>query len=590
MPIYSKESLETLKQRIDLVDVLTSHIEFKRSGAAYKAICPFHDEKTPSFMIQKGDSHYHCYGCGAHGDAIQFLMSHLKINFIEAVEALAQRFHVHLEVVEGNAGTSPNKGALKEALEFTCQFYHFYLLHTEEGHQVLSYLYNRGIDLEFIRRFQIGLAPAKLGMLRKLLHAKFVKDQTLLDAGLLTTTASGSYRDFFAERITFPIRDVAGAVIGFSARKYREETFGGKYVNTSETALFKKSKVLFGLNYCRKRIAKERQAIIVEGQIDALRLIQAGYNITVAGQGTAFGESHAKELMALGVNIVFLAMDSDEAGQKAAEKIGHFFQKEGVGVQIVKMPPGKDPDVYIRENGPESFLALLQNSSSYISFLIQRYALRLDITSPSGKTELLKEVSKQIRSWENQVMIHESLRQLAALTHTPEEMLGVGQQHVANIYIKTKASVGQMQVNPDRIMEADVLRWLLLMGHEKPQFVEKAGSCLKNEHFYDPSCRAMFEAYMRIYPENNKPDYLTMLIQTRDAEGAELLTEISNKKTNKDRADLHFNEALEKILTRHIMVKRENIRQKIQSGNCSDEEVSDLVKQFDELKYQPQSL
>lgn len=537
-------------------------------------------------MIQKGDTHYHCYGCGAHGDAIQFLMNHLKINFMEAVEALAQRFHVHLDVVDSTENKGPNKNLLKEALELACQFYHFYLLHTEEGHQVLAYLYNRGIDIDFIRRFQVGLAP-KSAMLRKILHAKFVKDQTMNEAGLLTSSTNGSHREFFSERITFPIRDVSGAVIGFSARKYKEETFGGKYVNTSETALFKKSRILFGLNYCRKRIAKERQAIIVEGQIDALRLIQAGYNITVAGQGTAFGESHAKELIALGVNQIFLAMDSDEAGQKATEKIGHFFQREGVGVRVVRLPNGKDPDAYIKENGPDSFLRLMQESGDYISFLVQRYSLQLDVTSPAGKTELLKELSKQIRSWESPVMVHESLRQLAMLTNTPEEMLGVGQQHITNIYIKTRASIGLVQVNPDRIMEADLLRWLLLMGNEKPQFVERVGSQLTNEHFCDPACRGMFEAYMRSFSANEKCDYLSLAIQTGESDGQALLDEILNKKVNKDRAEQHFSEAIEKILTRNIMAKREAIKQKIQSGNCSDDEVLALVKQFDELKPLP---
>ncbi len=157
-------------------------------------------------------------------------------------------------------------------------------------------------------------------------------------------------------------------MIGFSARKYKEETFGGKYVNTPETPLFKKSRVLFGLNYSRKRIAKERSAIIVEGQIDALRLIAEGFNCTVAGQGTAFGEGHVKELLNLGLNQVYLCLDSDPAGQEAASKIGNLFQKEGVEVKVATLPAGHDPDSFIRQNGLEGMICLLENSIDYLSY------------------------------------------------------------------------------------------------------------------------------------------------------------------------------------------------------------------------------
>ena len=247
MPLFSKDSLDTLRQRIDLVEVLSSHIELKRSGASYKGLCPFHDEKTPSFMIQKGDTHYHCFGCGAHGDAIEFLMTYVRMNFTDAVQSLADRFHVNLETIDNSSEPKgPNKSLLKQALDAACRFYHFYLLHTSEGHEALSYLHNRGINLNFIRRFHLGLAPKSPGIFRKMMEEYALSDQTLLAAGLLTQ-ANGGYREFFHDRITFPVHEASGAVIGFSARKYKEETFGGKYVNTPETPLFKKSRVLFGL-------------------------------------------------------------------------------------------------------------------------------------------------------------------------------------------------------------------------------------------------------------------------------------------------------------------------------------------------------
>ena len=361
MPIFTPESLEAVRQKIDLIEVLSVHLDLKKAGASYKALCPFHDEKTPSFMVQKGDSHYHCFGCGAHGDAISFLMSHQKLTFVDAVESLAQRFHINLDYAEStNTASGPNKIDLKAALNYAADFYHFMLLHTEEGQQALNYLISRGLDLDFILQFQVGLAPKAGGLFRKIMHARYVKDQTLADAGLILPAKDGGWRDFFYDRITFPIHDPSGAIIGFSVRKYKEETSGGKYINTSETALFKKSKVLFGLNYSRKRIAKERTAIIVEGQIDALKLIQAGYNLTVAGQGTAFGEGHVKELLRLGIHLVYLALDSDSAGQEAASKIGDLFLREGVEVKVAELPKGSDPDSFLKEKGPEAFGELLK--------------------------------------------------------------------------------------------------------------------------------------------------------------------------------------------------------------------------------------
>lgn len=588
MTIFSKESLETLRQRVDLVDVLSAHMDLKRSGASYKGLCPFHDEKTPSFTVQKGDTHYHCFGCGAHGDSISFLMSYVKMSFLDAVESLAQRFNVPLQQVESSEeNKGPNKGALKEALDVASNFYQLVLLHTPEGHEALRYLFKRGIDLDFIRRFRIGLAPKESGALRKVLHAKFIKDEVMVDAGLIAPGRENGWRDFFQDRITFPICDPTGAVIGFSARKYKEETFGGKYINTSETALFKKSRVLFGLHHSRRRIAKERKAIIVEGQIDALRLIASGFNITVAGQGTAFGESHAKELVALGLNEVYLAMDSDEAGRQATYKIGDFFQKEGIETRVITMSQGEDPDSFLREKGPEAFLELMQSSSDYLTFVVKLLSQKMNIESPAGKNELVQTLTKQIRSWEHPLMVHESLRKLAHLTRVPEAMLGVGQDYMPNIYIKKSGSVGLQTIDPDRILESDFLRWLLLAGHLFPSFIDIAKLNILASDLHVGICKKLYEAYLDCYKDQASCDLLELAIRLDDAEGQTLLSEILQKKVNLERAEEHFFEAIQRILDRNWMEVREDVKAKIQSAQYSEEEVFELVKKFDELKRNP---
>jgi DNA primase len=586
MALYTKESLELLRQRIDLAEALSGHVQLRRSGSSYKALCPFHEEKTPSFVIQKGDTHYHCYGCGAHGDAIAFLMAHVKLSFTEAVESLAERFGVVLEKTEvENERQGPSKSELKEALEKACRFYHFMLLHSEEGQEALKYLYKRGIDLDFVRLFQIGYAPYEREVFQKFMRSENVRDEVLEQAGLILMTEGGRKRDFFSQRITFPIRDPMGSVIGFSARKFKEETYGGKYINTPETPLFKKSQVLFGLSYCRKRIAKERRAIIVEGQIDALRLVQAGFNFTVAGQGTAFGEGHVRELLNLGVHHVFLALDADEAGLEAAVKIGGLFQKKGVEVSVVRLPVGKDPDSLLREDGPNAFLKLLEEGIDYLTFLVERVSKTVNIDSPSGKNELVQTIARRIKEWEQPVMVHESLRKLAELVHVPQEIMGI--ETPQPVAVKKIGRIAATDINPDRILEADLLRWLFLLGETAPRLVELAKANLMPEHFRIGVCQRLFSLYLKAVEENKPRDLISFAIGLESEEDQSILSEIMQRKINLQKAEEGMIETIRKILQRQWMEKREAVKMQIHSGKLSEDEVLALAKQFDEIKKNP---
>lgn len=580
MGTFSRDSLELLRSRIDLIEVLSPYIKLQRSGASYKALCPFHDEKSPSFIIQRGDSHYHCFGCGAHGDAIQFLMTHLKMSFVEAVENLADRFHIQLEEVQSDdRPKGPSKAVLKDALERACQFYQFYLLHTLEGHAALDYLYSRGITLDFIHQFQLGLAPKTPQLFLKTMWEQKISNAVLEEAGLMTKG-----REFFSDRITIPIRDAVGAVIGFSARKYKTDTFGGKYINTPETPLFKKSKVLFGLSFSRKQIAKDRKALIVEGQIDALRLIYSGFQWTVAGQGTAFGEEQAKELVHLGCRQVYLSLDGDTAGQEATVKVGNIFQKEGVEVLVVQLPEKCDPDVMLQEKGPEEWQKRLDSAIDYLTFLVGHLSKTVNMNSPAGKNELVQTIAKRIREWDHPLMIHESLRKLARLTQTPESILGAPEQNIPQVYVKRSASVTFTEIDPDRILEADLLRWLFLMGESTPHLAVIAETNLKPEHFRLAAGRGLYEKYIAATKENRPRDLLTLAIDLDKAEQQLFMAEILQKRVNRDRVIPCFIETVQKILERHWMHQREEIKLKIYSGTCSEAEVLELAKQFDQIK------
>ena len=576
---FTKDSLELLRSRIDLVEVLNPHIKLQRSGASYKALCPFHEEKSPSFIVQTGDNHYHCFGCGAHGDAIQFLMAYLRMSFVEAVEMLAERFGVLLEEVQGSdQPKGPSKALLKDALDRARRFYHFCLLHTQEGHAALEYLYSRGIDLDFIRHFQIGLASKSEHLFFEMMHEQKIQDSLLREAGLL----SANHRVFFSDRITIPILDPAGSVIGFSARKFKPDTFGGKYINTPETALFKKSRVLFGLSYSRKKIAKERRVLIVEGQIDAMRLILNGFDWTVAGQGTAFGEEMVKELIHLGVRKVYLALDGDHAGQEATVKTGHLFQKEGIEVWVVALPEKCDPDLILQEKGPGEWQKRLDESVEYLPFIIQHFSKTINVQTPAGKNELVQTIAKRIREWDHPLMVHESLRKLARLTQTPESMVGASESG-PQVFVKQSANVGFTEIDPDRILEADLLRWLLI-GQIPEQIAGIAELNIRPEHFRLSAARTLYEKALKAAKENKTCDLLSLAIDLENPEYQMFLAEILQKRINRDKALNGFVETVQRLLERYWMQQREEIKLKIYSGHCNEEEVLELAKRFDAIK------
>lgn len=578
MPLYTKESLDLLRQRIDLAEVISAHVDLKKAGSAYKALCPFHEEKTPSFIINRGDHHYHCFGCGAHGDAIAFLMNHLKMGFMEAVENLAEKFGVVLERDEKIEQTGPSKTILKEALQLACRFYHFMLLYSEEGHKALHYLYDRGIDLDFIRRFEVGFSPRQRNALYKFLGAKELPDVVLQTAGLLQISDEGQRRDFFSDRIMFPIRDGMGNVIGFSGRKFKEETFGGKYINTSETPLFKKSQVLYGLSYSRKTITKEKKALIVEGQIDCLRLIQAGFDFAVAGQGTAFGEGHVRELLNLGVQTVFLALDGDQAGEEAAVKIGDLFQKKGVEVFVVALPPGQDPDTLLRERGPEWFGKLLEKPIDYLTFLVGKLAKTINLDSPSGKNTLTQQVVEKVKAWEHPVMVHESLRKLAELVQVPEELIGVGA--MVPMQVKREGHVKQEGIDADKILETDLLRLLFLAGEKLFPTVR---ANLKPDQLKVATCRRLYAIFLEAGPS---VDLLSCAAGLEKEEESDIILEIMSRKVQLEKAQEFLILTIKRILQRNWMEEREAIKLKLHSGKLEEEEALELAKQFDALKRQ----
>jgi DNA primase len=352
------ESLEAVRGVANIVDLVESRTRLRRVGARYVGLCPFHEEKTPSFSVSPDRGTYHCFGCGVGGDAISFVRETEGLDFVGAIEWLADRYHLELEYEE----TSPQVDARRRRrerllglLEQAATFYERGLWESDAGTPVREYVASRGLAEDVCREFRLGLSPAGSTLARKAAE-KGYSTQELADAGLITRRGS----DYFQRRLMFPLSDARGRVIGFQARKLHEDDpLRGKYVNSPESELFRKSNVLYGLHLARSAIAKQDRGIIVEGNTDVIALRQAGLDPVVASMGTALTERQLKELSRL-TKRVYLCFDADAAGEDATLRGMELAVDAGLDVRVVALPKGRDP-----ADDPENFEARLAAADPY---------------------------------------------------------------------------------------------------------------------------------------------------------------------------------------------------------------------------------
>ncbi|MFZ4773120.1 MAG: DNA primase [Chlamydiia bacterium] len=573
MALFDPAMLDELKKKIDIVDVLSPYVQFQRSQGALKALCPFHFEHSPSFVVQRKDMHYHCFGCGAHGDAISFLMQHLRISFQEAITTLAERFGVEIRFVE-EVQKGPSTLPLKQAMKELNRFYHFCLLHTPDGQQALAYLYDRGMDLSFIRLFEMGYAPRDFKIFDAWVQDFRIDLNALNDAGALKGRGSVP---FFIDRITIPIKDSHGNVLGFTARRFQQGENGPKYINTKETPLFKKSQILFGLYESRKTIVKEKKVLIVEGQIDAMRLIHEGFDYTLAGQGTAFGEQHVQQVATLGVTTVHIAFDGDTAGHTAAIKVGQLFLKKGIDVMIALFEKGEDPDTVILKKGKPYFEELLAKALPFLDFLRMLVVKGKDLSLPAVKSLVIKEVSSYINEWQDPVMRHEGKRRVAEMFDVPVNFIEI-KETVEESIDPSIEELGKEVVDFDLILEGDLIRWLIV-AHELTVQI-----ALKNLRPEDLHHQAMQKLYNLVL--SHKGDLITILSTENSPFLQPFINTILSKKIPIERAESMMIETVRKILERNWLKRREKIVKEMQEHSHNEALLEQLAKEFDLLMQQ----
>jgi DNA primase len=362
------ESVEAVKTAADIVQVVEGRVRLRKAGGSYKGLCPFHDEKTPSFSVTPAKGTYHCFGCGVGGDAISFVRETEGLDFVGAVEFLADRFRVPVEYEESSPQADEERRRrerLYALLEQAAAYYERLLWESDEGAPAREYLESRSLGEEAAKEFRLGLSPAGAQLVGKAKEKGYAPAE-LAAAGLVTRRGT----DYFQRRLMFPLTDARARVIGFQARKLREDDpLRGKYVNTPETELFRKSHVLYGFHLARAAIAKQDRAVVVEGNTDVIALRQAGLEPVVASMGTALTEQQLRELKKL-TSRVYLCFDADAAGEDATLRGMELAIKLALDVRVVALPKGADP-----ADDPASFEARLDTAEAYA---VHRVRLELD--------------------------------------------------------------------------------------------------------------------------------------------------------------------------------------------------------------------
>lgn len=426
-----EETVNQVLAATDIVALIGRSVKLRRAGTNFLGLCPFHNEKTPSFNVSPTRGTYHCFGCGAGGSAIRFIMEHDGLSFVEAVKRLgdAAGIRIEEEVWDANAeAEARHRALLLKANKEAAAWFHLLLMKHQIAAPARDYLKSRGIHGEMAKRWQMGYAPENRAFYREWMAQYKFSDQVLVEAGIFSVAdqdeqgRGGRSYPRWRHRLMFPIRNDNGDVIAFSGRILDPEQKGGKYVNSPETPLFSKSRVLFGFDKSKRPIAKAGQAIICEGQIDMIMVFEAGLQNVVAGQGTAFTEQHAKMLKRL-CNEVILCYDSDAAGRKAAERAFEILSPQGLAVRVAELPQGEDPDSLIRKQGADALRALVGGAPEFLEHQIRHLRASTKADGMVERVRMAEQVAAAIAVFSGVAQRVAAVNKVAKLLEVPEEDL-----------------------------------------------------------------------------------------------------------------------------------------------------------------------
>ncbi len=447
---YSDELIEEIRTRNDIVDVISGYVRLQKKGSSYFGLCPFHNEKSPSFSVSREKQMYYCFGCGAGGNVFTFLMEYENYSFVEAVKYLADRAGIALPEREYSKEAKERADLKSSILAVNKQAakYFYVQLKSERGTQAYTYLKNRGLSDSTITAFGLGYANKYSDDLYKYLRKQGYSEELIRQAGLINTDERQGVYDKFWNRVIFPIMDVNSRVIGFGGRVMGDGK--PKYLNSPETPVFDKSRNLYGLN--RARSSRKPYFLLCEGYMDVISLHQAGFTNAVASLGTALTTGHAS-LIKRYVKEVYLTYDSDEAGTKAALRAIPILKDAGISSKIIRMEPYKDPDEFIKNLGKEEYEKRIQNARNGFLFSLEMLEKDYDMASPEGKTDFFREVARRLLEFEDEL---ERSNYIEAVASTYK----ISKDSLTKLVTKTAVSSG---------MARPVQRPRRAAGNEKPK-------------------------------------------------------------------------------------------------------------------------
>ena len=399
--------IETIRESSDIYDIVSEYVALKKRGRNFFGLCPFHDEKTPSFSINMDKQIYKCFGCGKGGGTINFIMDLERLDFVDALKFLGNKYNINIEIEHNSKSSNDLFNQLYHMNEIANDYYK-----TQINEKVKDILAKRNINQNSIETFNIGLSTKKYDDLLSIIRKHQFSSEALKKSGLFLDNEKG-YMDRFRERIIFPIHNHFNKIVGFAGRIYTDNNKTAKYMNSPETPIYNKSKILYGLNLNKNAIIDSKSVIVVEGYLDLIQLYQAGITNVVAVSGTAFTEGHATAISKL-CKTIYLAYDADNAGQKAAIRAGYIILQNNMEPKIIRMPDGLDPDDWVQNEGPEPFKKGIQEANHLIDFHWE-FNSKLFKTD-QDKIEFVNKVILDLINIKNPLNLEMSIKKLAEIT------------------------------------------------------------------------------------------------------------------------------------------------------------------------------
>jgi len=561
--------IDELLSRVDIVDVVDSRVALKKAGREYTACCPFHHEKTPSFTVSPGKQFYHCFGCGAHGTAITFLMEYERLEFVDAIEELASM--AGLEVPrEASLPRHKESRNQFDLMTQAAKFYRDQLRQHEQAEKAVAYLKKRGVSGEIAVEFGIGYAPPGWDNLLKHFTSRQIDQKQLQDSGMLIAKPKGGFYDRFRDRVMFPIHDRRGRVIGFGGRALGDET--PKYLNSPETELFHKGRELYGLYEARKHSPSLDRMIVVEGYMDVVSLSQFGIKNVVATLGTATTADHLDKLFRIVPEVIF-CFDGDRAGRQAAWRavevaIPHM--REGRQIKFVFLPEGEDPDTIVRHEGEAGFVQRLKNAEAFSNFFYQTLSNNIELNTLDGRSSLVEKARPYLTRLPEGVFQHMMVNKLAEISHVDSNKLST------LIYSASKPNPTNRRESVKPAGGPSPVRQLIRLLLEMPVLAEQVevGEFKALDLPGVPLFIELIET-IRLNPHIN---YAGLLERWRDTENGKHLTKLAQQSINLDEAGIQaeFSDALQWLTKQQRSQRAKELLAKSHLGTISDEEKREL--------------